>query len=139
VPGNGRFNVTNLGVALLIIYAIVVAGLVYGGFLTHSSHRFFNLFAPVAALILFRILMGFDVIKLPARLTVGLAKFIPSVEFVRAAACFVAAMLWVVVGTRFVSDTPLGATILFVPPVLLVIAMGLFVGRGLMGRMVNRN
>lgn len=130
---------TNLRVALLIIYAMVVAGLVYGGFVTHFSTRFFSLFAPIAALILFRILLGFGVVKLPPRLTRGFAKFVPSVEFARSAACFIAAILWVVIGSKFVSDTWLDATILFGPPVLLAIAAGFFVMRGQMGRMADRN
>jgi hypothetical protein len=54
------------------------------------------------------------------------------VEFGKAAACALAAMLWTVIGVRIVGETPLGAAVLFAPPVLLLIAMGIFVMRAVL-------
>jgi hypothetical protein len=116
----------------LAIYAIAGAALVYEGLRTHFSNGFFGVLLPIASIGMVRLLVVLKVIELPPWFSMGFVNRAPKyAEFGKAAACMFAALLWTVIVVRVVSDTPLGAAILFLPPVLLLIAMGIFVLRGL--------
>ncbi len=117
---------------MLAIYAIAGVALIYEGLRTRFSNGFFGLLLPIASIGMLRFLIVLKVIELPPWFRMGFVNQAPKYgEFTKAAACFVAALLWTVIAVRLVSDTPLGATILFAPPVLLLIAMGVFVMRAL--------
>src|SRR5271165_5493826 len=95
--------------------------------------RFVGLLIPIASLAMIRILVALKVIELPSGFSMGFINRRPKyVEFGKSAACALAAALWTVIGIRLVSDSPLGAAVLLVPPVLLLIAMGFFVVRALL-------
>jgi len=118
---------------ILTICFVAAVALLYGILRGSPPTGFFGFLIPIASLGMIRILVALKVIELPSGFSMGLINRKPNyVEFGKAAACALAAMLWTVIGIRIVSDTPLGAAVLVVPPVLLLIAMGIFVTRALL-------
>jgi hypothetical protein len=96
---------------------------------------FVGFLIPIVSLGMIRILGALKVLELPDGFSIAFVNRKPNyAEFGIAAACALAATLWTVIGIKSVSDTPLGAAVLVVPPVLLLIAMGIFVTRGLLCR-----
>lgn len=117
---------------ILVICAIAIGALIYGGFRTNFSNRAFGILLPITLIGLSRILVAFNVIELPTWFSMGFVNRAPKYsEFGKAAECFIASLMWTLISLRLVSNTPLGAAIVGVPAVLLMIAMGVFVLRGL--------
>ena len=116
----------------LTIYAIAGVALVYEGLRTHFSNRFFGILLPIASIGMLRILIALKVVELPPWFRMGFVNRAPQyAEFGKAAVCSLTAILWAVIGIKILSETALGAALLVVPIVLLAIAAGVFVMRGL--------
>jgi hypothetical protein len=122
----------HLRTTVLVICAIATSALIYEGFRTNFSNRVFGILLPIALIGLSRMLVAFKVVELPSWFSMGFVNRAPKYpEFGKAAACFIAGLLWALISVRLVTNTPLGAAIVGVPAVLLMIAMGIFVLRGL--------
>ena len=120
-------------IAILIICVVAAAAVFYQSSRGSLPTGFVGLLIPIGSLGLIRVLVALRVIELPSGFSMGLINRKPKyLDFGKAAACALAAMLWTVIGVRLVRDTPLGAALLFAPPVLLLIAMGFFVIRALL-------
>ena len=118
--------------SILSVYTLIGIALVYEGFRTHFSDRFFGILLLIASVLMLRILIWFKVVKLPSGFAMGFINRSPKyAQLVKAAACFLAAAVWTVISVRVVSDTLVGVAIIFLPMVLLLIAMGIFVMRSL--------
>jgi uncharacterized membrane protein YfcA len=122
-----------LRLLILTVCFAAATALLYGVLRGSAPTGILGFLIPIASLGMIRILVALKVLELPSGFSMAFINRKPNyVEFGKAAACALAAMLWTVIGIRIVSDTPLGAAVLAVPPVLLLIAMGIFVMRGLL-------
>jgi hypothetical protein len=99
------------------------------------SNRLIGVLLPLGSLGLIRVLVALKIIELPDGLSVVFIDRKPKyVEFVKAAACALGAAIWTVVVTGIVSNTYLGAALIVIPAIVLLIAMSIFVVRGLLLR-----
>ena len=122
-----------LRMAVLTICFVAAVAVLYEILRGSLPTGMFGLLIPIASFGMIRVLVALKVIELPAGFSMGFINRKPKyAEFGKAAACAFAAMLWTVIGIRIVSDTPLGVAVLVTPPVLLLVAMGIFVIRALL-------
>jgi hypothetical protein len=112
-------------IAILLVLAIVSSVLTYRGLRGEGSPLFQTL-APLLFLVTIIVLIRTGVAALPAQYDRAIFRGrINLLDVAKSGACMLAALSWVAVAVRFVSDTTTGVVILAVP-LFLFLGIGVF-------------
>jgi len=119
---------------LLIILFVAGFGLLYyevGGGWTLAAQVIF----PIIYVALIILLVRTGVVPIPDRYRHSILDGgLRLLDIAKAAGCMIASILWVAVAVRFVSDTPVGVTILLGPAFMVLATGAYFLWKGLSGR-----